>query len=244
MSLWRFGRSWPEETMKQYLSDLAARPVNFDVAVDQMTEEHGWTVDGAEEMLGYEAPGPPVPDGVFERARQGLINYDFSDPRIVEGHFDPACDFIGREMLLEIKAFGLHYLGGVRVHSVRNDQDGRQSVFGFRYDTLQGHIERGYEWFLLTKNHETGEVRCKIEAHWLLGDFPNWWSRLGFKLIGERFRTRWRHNAPERLRELVKKPIEKPVAVPGGLAHRGDPKPEPTEPARNQPAGTQPRATA
>ena len=31
----------------------------------------------------------------------------------------------------------------------------RTGVFGFRYDTLEGHIERGVEWFLLTKT--TGE---------------------------------------------------------------------------------------
>ena len=28
-----------------------------------------------------------------------------------------------------------------------------QSVFGFRYDTLEGHIEQGFEWFLLQKRH-------------------------------------------------------------------------------------------
>ena len=30
----------------------------------------------------------------------------------------------------------------------------------FRYDTLEGHIERGYEWFLLTKDHATGGIHC------------------------------------------------------------------------------------
>jgi hypothetical protein len=99
-------------------------------------------------------------------------------------------------------------------------------VCGFRYDTLEGHIERGFEWFLLTKEHATGEVRFKIEAHWQLGQFPNWWSRLGFRLIGEHYRTLWRHRAPERLRELAEQPARKPVAAPGDLAHRGDVTPQ------------------
>jgi uncharacterized protein (UPF0548 family) len=229
MALWRFGRGWHEETMKKYLADLEHRRVSFDTPPEEMTRENGWTVDGADTVIDMEPPGLPQPDGVFERAKQGLINYDFSDPRIVEGHFDPEVPFVGRNILLEIKIWGLRFLNGARVHSVRDVSNEEHSIFGFRYDTLEGHIERGYEWFLLTKNHQTGEVWFKIEAHWRLGDFPNWWSKIGFKLIGERFRTLWRHRAPLRLREVAHRPVEKPVAPPGGLAHRGDPVPQRTE---------------
>src|SRR5688572_10735729 len=162
MALWRFGLSWPEETMKKYLAELAGRTVNFDVPIDTMVPEQGWKVDGSDDELGQEAPGPPESDGLFLRAKQGLMNYDFSDPRIVEGHFDPEVDFVGRNMLLEIKCLGLRFLSGVRVHSLREESDDKRTVFGFRYDTLEGHIERGYEWFLLTKDHETGRVRFKI----------------------------------------------------------------------------------
>jgi len=236
MSLWRFGSGWSEAAMKAYLAELARRGVGFKTPIEEMTAENGWTTDGAETKLGTEPPGPPVSDGLYERAKQGLMNYDFSDPAIVEGHFDPKVPFIGRDMLLEIKVWGLRFLNGVRVHSVREETDEKRTLFGFRYDTLEGHIECGYEWFLLWKNHATGDVYFKIEAHWQLGQFPNWWSRLGFQLIGERCRERWRHNAPLRLAALAHKPVEKPVAEPGEeLAHRGDPHPqrtEPTEPVR------------
>lgn len=230
MALWRFGRGWSEKTMKRYLAELQGRSVNFTEDPETMTRENGWTVDGAEQCIGTEPAGPPIPDGVFERAKQGLMNYDFSDPRIVEGHFDPKTAFVGRDMLLEIKCLGLRFLNGCRVFGVRDEVGEAGTVFGFRYDTLDGHIERGYEWFLLTKDHETGEVRFKIEAHWRLGDFPNWWSALGFKLIGERFREAWRHRAPERLRKLAHKPVEVPAPPPGELAHRGDPTPKRTNP--------------
>jgi uncharacterized protein (UPF0548 family) len=135
-------------------------------------------------------------------------------------------------MLLEIKVLGFRFLNGCRVHSAREEATPAETVFGFRYDTLQGHIERGCEWFLLTKQHDTGEVWFKIEAHWQLGDFPNWWSRLGFRLIGERYRTLWRHRAPERLRRLASQPAEKPLPPAGRLAHRGDPTPQRTDPRR------------
>src|SRR5207248_6761323 len=152
-----------------------------------------------------------------------------SDPRIVVGHFDPQAPLVGRNMLLEIKCLGFRFLNGVRVHSAREDQDHRRSIFGFRYDTLEGHIEQGFEWFLLTKDHESGAIWFKIEAHWRLGQFPNWWSRVGFRLIGERYRALWRRRAPERLRDLAQSPEERPAAAAGELAHRGDVTPRRTE---------------
>src|SRR5690242_3441603 len=99
MALSRFGRGWPENIMKAYLADLADQPVNFDTPIEDMVPEKGWTVDGIEEPIGREGPGEPEPDGFFSRARQGIINYDFSDPRIVEGHFDPDTPFVGRNIL-------------------------------------------------------------------------------------------------------------------------------------------------
>lgn len=190
--------------MKRYLASLRDRQVNFSTPVEEMTVENGWTVDGVESLLGREAPGPPEPDGLYERARRGIEQYDFSDPSIVVGHFDPEAPLVGRDMVIEIKLWGLRYLNGVRVHSVREESDETRTRFGFRYDTLEGHLERGCESFLLWKVHAAGEVRFLIQAHWRLGQFPNWWSRVGFGLVGERFRERWRHRAPERLRALAR----------------------------------------
>jgi uncharacterized protein (UPF0548 family) len=116
----------------------------------------------------------------------------------------------------------------VRVHSVREESDSHESVFGFRYDTLEGHIEQGFEWFLLQKRHATGEVGFNIEAHWRLGQFPNWWSRIGFLMLGNLSRALWRRMAVERLRRLAHPPAEKPTAAPGHLAHRGDVAPQRT----------------
>lgn len=231
MADWRVGRSWTEAELRRRLGALAALPVNFDEDPTEMTREHGWTVDGDSTSLGREPVGPPVDDGLFERARVALAHYDFSDPRIVVGHFDPDVALLDRDMLLEIKIWGLRFLSGVRVVEVRNLVENDTSVFGFRYDTLAGHIERGFEWFLLTKDHRTGEVHFQIEAHWRMGEFPNWWSRAGFLTVGHHYRSLWRHRAPARLRRLAQQPITRPVAVEGALAHRGDDSPERTGPA-------------
>jgi uncharacterized protein (UPF0548 family) len=231
MARWRFGRGWSEAELRGYLDALRDRPVNFDDPPEAMIAERGWIIDGDNASLGSEPPGPPWPDGLFARARQGMIHYDFSDPRIVVGHFDPEAPLVGRNVLLEIRIWGLRFLGGVRVREVRDETERGTTSFGFRYDTLEGHLERGFEWFLLSKDHQTGDVHFRIEAHWRLGDFPTWWSRLGFRLVGGHYRTLWRHRAPERLRRLARQPAPaNPVAPPGELAHRGDKAPQRTEP--------------
>jgi uncharacterized protein (UPF0548 family) len=229
MQIWRFGRGWSEASLKRHLAELAQRKVSFTTLAEQMTQAAGWYVDGIDAPIGREPPGRPLPDGLFARARSAVINYDFSDPRIVVGHFDPDAPLAGRDILLEIKVFGLRFLNGARVHSVRDEADDARTVFGYRYDTLTGHFEQGFEWFLLTKTHATGEVRFKIEARWRLDKFPNWWSRLGFLLVGERFRELWRRLAVKRLRRLARRPADRAIAGPGRLAHRGD-----TTPSRSR----------
>jgi uncharacterized protein (UPF0548 family) len=152
---------------------------------------------------------------LFATGKRALIDYDFSDRSIVVGHFDPRAPLEGRDMLLELKVFGFRFLSGVRVHTVRDESDEHRTSFGFRYDTLQGHIERGFEWFVLSKNHETGEVRFRIEAHWRLGKFPSWWSRLGFLLLGARLRERWRRRAVTYLRGPARgRAAERPTSAP------------------------------
>jgi uncharacterized protein (UPF0548 family) len=230
MARWRFGRGWSEDELRAYLDDLKDRPVNFDEPLEAMTVEHGWTIDGDRTGLGTEPQGSPLSDGPFARARQAIINYDFSDPRIVVGHFDPDTPLVGRNMLLELKVLGWRFLSGVRVREVRDEVEHGTTLFGFRYDTLEGHIERGFEWFLLTKDHETGDIQFRIEAHWRLGDFPTWWSRVGFLVIGEHYRRVWRHRAPERIRRLAYQPATVPITAPGALAHRGEESPRRSDP--------------
>lgn len=228
MSQWRFGSGWSEGQLQAYLAEQRRRPVNFDASPEDMTGANGWTVDGADKVIGAEPPGPPLPDGLFERARQAVVNYDFSAPKIVVGHFDPRAPLDGRDMLLEFQVLGFRFLNGVRVRRVRDESSEGRTSFGYRYDTLEGHIEQGFEWFLLSKNHQSGQIRFRIEAHWRLGRFPTWWSRIGFLLIGARYRELWRRRAVARLRALAHQSAATPPARTGELAHRGDSAPRRT----------------
>lgn len=210
MADWRLLRRWSEEDLALRLRALDGLERNFD-ASEPKTLDRGWRSHNSETTVGRERAGPPEPEGAFERAREAIVRYEFSDPAIVTAHFDRSAPLEGRRMLLELKALGLHFLAGTRVGAVREESTETETVFGYRYDTLEGHIERGWEWFLLTKSHATGDVRFRISADWQPGEFPNQWSRIGFALVGVHYQRRWVRRAHARLRHLV----ETDQAAPG-----------------------------
>lgn len=217
MAEWRIVRGWSEAELRERLEELTALRPNFAEAADDPHATEDWTRYRSRSILGEEAPGRPQPHGIFERARTAIADYEFSDPDIVRGHFEPDAPLLGRRMLLELRAVRvLRYLAGVVVGEVRDEVDEAGddgSTFGFRYDTLEGHIEAGVEWFIVHKAHETGVVTFHIEASWRPAQFPNWWSRVGFALVGPRYQRRWHRHAHGRL-----------YAIATGRAHpRGRP---------------------
>lgn len=221
MAEWRIGRGWSDEELRARLADLERAQRNFSDPLEEMTPERGWNHYFSEAVVGFEEPGPPLENGPFASGRIAVSDYAFSDHRIVIGHFDAEAPLLGRRMLLEMRALRvLHYLGGVVVAKTRSESEDGKSVFGFRYDTLDGHIEAGMEWFLLTKEHETGAIRFRIEAKWRPGQFPNWWSRLGFTYFGPRYQRLWHHNAHALLSDLMRMPDPSlPVSEDGRLVH-------------------------
>ncbi len=202
MADWRFLRRWSEEELAQGLERRRDLGFNYDPAAPRPAEA-GWRRFAAETPLARERPGPPEPGGAFERAWDAVERYQFSDPRIVVGHFDPAEPLEGRIMLLELRALGFRFLAGTRVTATRRESTSHQTVHGFRYDTLHGHVECGWEWFLLSKSHATGEVRFRIESEWRPGDFPNAWSRLGFRVLAPHYQRAWTRRAGQRLRRAL-----------------------------------------
>jgi uncharacterized protein (UPF0548 family) len=204
MNDWRFVRTWSDEQIKDRLCALRKLERNFSGPADQMTLDRGWNRYSSEATIAQSTPGLPTEDGLFERGRTAVANYEFSDPRILIAHFDPDVPLAERYLLLEMRALRVfRFLGGVVVGAVRSEQNDSRTMFGFRYDTLEGHIERGAEWFTLTKEHETGVIRFRIEASWRPGQFPNWWSRLGFSLLGPHYQKKWHERAHRLLAQII-----------------------------------------
>jgi uncharacterized protein (UPF0548 family) len=203
MAEWRFLRGWSDAELAHRLQAARSLTRNFDDNEDGMTLERGWSRHYSTALIARETPGPPLPDGPFERAWDHISRFAFSDPRIVKGHFDPSSPLLNRVMLNEVLIFGLHYLNPVVISSVRRHTDAERTQHGFRYDTLEGHFETGLEWFLLAKDHPTGDVTFTVHAGWKGGQLPNWWSKLGFKLLAPRYQRAWHRLAHLRLRQLV-----------------------------------------
>ena len=192
---------------------------NFTATWDEMTPERGWDQVRSHARIATERPGPPEPDGPFEKAWTALRRYEFSDPRVVTGHFDPTAPLEGRRILLELRVLGFHYLCPVRTAEVRPGSEREPDVRGYRIDTLKGHMEAGSEWFLLEKDPATGNVRFRIEARWRLGEFPNVWSWAGFLVFAKRYQRAWHRLTHLRMRELASR-VEVPRnPVHGGLEH-------------------------
>ena len=199
----RWSRGFTERELELKLKRLAQCPSSGPLSDDEAASDPSWHHYYSEALIAREAPGIPNREGKFEQARQAIARYEFSDPTLVRGYFDSTAALNGRSMLLEIKVMGLHVLCGVAVRSVREEQTADRSLWGFRYDTLAGHVESGAEWFLLTKDHRTGDVRFRIQAAWREGTLPSWWSRLGFQLFARSYQRAWHRSAYVRLRTLL-----------------------------------------
>lgn len=219
---WRFGRKFTATELGEELAALDKRACSVPAGLEPGLAA-GFETHYSEATIAREPSGAPSEGGPFERACQLAARFEFSDPRIVVGHFDRHRPLLGRPMLLELKALGFRFLAGVRITAVRQEVNTKGSVFGFRYDTLAGHLEAGAEWFLLRKQHASGEVLFRIQASWRPGAFPNWWSRAGFKLIGRRYQRAWHRLAHLRMRRLLDWSDLPALPPHGRILHQGKP---------------------
>lgn len=221
MAEWRYLSGWSEAELERRFDALATLERSFTESEHEMTPERGWTRLHSGAPISHEIKGPPHAGGAFERAREFMVEYGFSDPRIVTSHFDPKAPLLGRRMLLELKVMGLRYLSGTVVDAVKSESQADRTVFAYRYSTLQGHIESGAEWFVLDKDHATGCVRFSIHAMWRKGELPNWWSELGFRMFARRYQRAWHRLAYLRLRAMLGSEGLPPVPHGDRLVHEG-----------------------
>jgi uncharacterized protein (UPF0548 family) len=205
------------------LAALETKRVNFALgSPEDFTPERGWRVDDFTQRLPSEPPGEPTEDGSWQIARRLARNYDFAEPSIVTAHFDPEQSLERRNMLLELRFYGLRLWVGVRVgdvyDEVRRIDERSARVWGWSYRTLEGHVEQGQMDWQVWKWLDDGTVEFRIHAFSRAANQGNLLVRAGFRLVGRREQLRFLRETCRRMARLTADALGAPVAdVPGGL---------------------------
>lgn len=191
------------------LDDLRWRRINYDpraAPLDGRPEGH-WHVDSSDTMIGHEPPGPPLPGGPWESACLLVRHYEFTDPRILRAVYRYGDELLGRDMLLEGRFFGLRFYLGVRVTRVidetRDCGVGAERVWGWSYQTLQGHLEQGRLSYEVIKNLASGEVAFRVSGYSRRATVPDPVIRWGFRIFGRWTQERFYRAVQRRLRHLM-----------------------------------------
>jgi uncharacterized protein (UPF0548 family) len=212
------------------LDDLSRLRINYDQA---QAPENGfgaaeghWHVDSGIAQLGREAPGPPEHGGLWETACRLVGQYEFADARILRGAYRGDSALLGRNMLLEGRFFGLRFYVGVRVTGVIDEErdagDGPERMWGWCYQTLEGHLEQGRLCYEVIKNLTTGQVAFRVAGYSRPAPIENPVIRLGFLLFGRWVQQRFYRNIQARMTDLVGgaqrgRPLPSPAVRPDGI---------------------------
>lgn len=215
------------------------------------TREHprdpaqGWHIDSLRHRLAREPPGEPVPGGAWETACALTRDYRFAEPAILRALFHDDAELLGRDMLLEGRFCGLRFDMGVRVTSVidetRGSGTGAHQVWGWGYQTLQGHLEQGELVYEVVKHLHTGTVDFLIHGYSRRAAIANPLIRTGFQAFGRPTQRRFYRASVRRLHRMVQAqldgaPLPPLESVPGDHSLVLAPGPEPTRGCRPGPA--------
>lgn len=180
---------------------LADARVNY--SVDEVSHPT-WNIDTYRTTLPTERPGAPEPGGCWEHACRLVRDYEFSPPEIVRALYDPAAPLLGRDMLLEARFHGMRFYCGVRVTEVVDEtRDHTDRVWGWAYETLEGHLERGKATYEVVKKQDTGEVQFLVSCHSQGAPTLDRITSLGWRLFGRHTQLRFYRRCSERLQHFV-----------------------------------------
>jgi uncharacterized protein (UPF0548 family) len=191
--------------VRRRLEALAHKPINFDPAVVSWTAPGpGWNLTELCQRLPSEGPGVPEKEGSWQAARRLMSSYEFADPSIVHAYYNPDAPLRGRNMLLKLQAFGvIHLYVGVRVNDVyeetRRLPEGEACVWGWSYQTLEGHVEMGQMHWEVWKWLADGQVEFRVHALSRRAPIRNPVVRLGFRFVGGHERAEFLESTRRRM---------------------------------------------
>jgi uncharacterized protein (UPF0548 family) len=215
---------WGAVTTRSRRVDLAAalaalrdRGINYDEATAPAPGRPGnWHVDSPRAVIGQEPPGAPIPRGPWEIACELVREYEFADPSVIRAVYRSDEPLLGRNMLLVGRFLGLRFYMGVRVTKVVDEVRDGERVWGWGYQTLEGHLEQGKLIYEVVKTARDGKVELRLRAYSRQAPIANSVVRLGFRVFGRRTQLRFYRRVGHRLRTSVQASL------------RGSPPPLPT----------------
>jgi len=187
------------------LGELRHRKINYDPGE---VSPPSWNFDVHRSLIGYERPGLPEPHAVWETACKLVRDYEFTPPELVRAVYQRSEPLLGRTLLLEGRFIALRFYMGVRITVLVDETRGHQErVWGWAYQTLEHHLERGKVTYEVIKHLDSGQVEfvasCQSQRSPTLGPI----LRLGWLLFGRRTQLRFYRRCGQRLRELVRAPL-------------------------------------
>src|SRR5262249_17531072 len=132
-------------------------------------------------------------------------DYEFTPPELIRAVYHRLDPLLGRDMLLEGRFFGLRFYMGVRITVLIDEtREQRERVWGWAYETLSHHLERGEVTYEGIKHRDSGQVEfvasCQSQRSPALAPI----LRLGWRLFGRRTQLRFYRRCAARLRALVR----------------------------------------
>jgi hypothetical protein len=106
-------------------------------------------------------------------------------------------------MLLEARLYGLRFYLGVRITEITDELRAGERVWGWSYQSLQRHFERGKVNYTVVKHLDTGQVEFIAYCHSQLDPTLGPIMRLGWLLFGRRTQLRFYRRCGEQLQRLV-----------------------------------------
>jgi uncharacterized protein (UPF0548 family) len=197
------------------LRAIQGLPLNYDPAD---VGGAGWLHDDYRQALPPERPGEPAAGGSWRIACALSSSYAFSDPSLVEAHFDEQVPLAERDMLLVLHAIGLRFDVGVRVAEVHDEvrtlEGQRARLFSWSYRTLEGHVEAGQRDFEVWKRLDTGEVEFRTHSYSRAAG-RNPLVLAGFRVLGRHKQAEFGRRACERMATLTSAALAAVVEAAG-----------------------------
>jgi uncharacterized protein (UPF0548 family) len=207
---------------------LRNRTVNYDV--DEIRASK-WHFDHHRFVLGTDAPGRPEEGSLWWHAQREVAAYAFTPARLLRAHYLREEPLLGKNLLLVGRFAVARFAMGVRITEVGFDEDGVRYSWGWSYETLQGHLERGRVDYRVVKHLETGLVTLEVNSYNQVNPRAHPFIRLGWFFFGRSAQRRFYRSVGENLRRLARQPQvtdtrtgdEDVVEVPGDVDSRKEP---------------------